>query len=124
MSRPIETKVYSATAGAVGGLVAANLVSWTLGAYVFHGDVPGPVEAVVQYAVPALSTFFAGYWAKHTARPDLQPPTPPEPSEEEWEQAAAALADDQPGAHARDGVPRPGSDRETPVSELGDPGPS
>lgn len=62
---PVEAKVKHATAGAI----LAAFVVWALQRYVFRGDVPEPVVAVVALAVPAVLTFAAGYLAPHTPRP-------------------------------------------------------
>ena len=67
MSGPIETKVSAATiASAVSGLIV-----WALQGYVFRGEVPFPVSSAVQVIVPAVCAFGAGWFARHTPRPDL-----------------------------------------------------
>lgn len=68
MAKPIvETKVTAAsiTAALVG------LALWALNTYAFPSGTPVEVEAVITVAVTYLSTFAAGYLAKHTPRPDL-----------------------------------------------------
>jgi hypothetical protein len=60
----VETKVKAGTAAAA----AAGLVLWCLGRYVFKGAVPDVVASWVYAAVPALLTFAAGYYARHTPR--------------------------------------------------------
>jgi hypothetical protein len=74
MDRPIESKVTAATvATAVTGLVL-----WVLGKLVFRGDVPEPVAGAVLTVVPAIAAFVAGWWARHTPRPDLATKPPEE----------------------------------------------
>jgi hypothetical protein len=88
MSGPIEIKVpVTAIASALSGVGV-----WALQTYVFHGDVPVPVEVAIQTLVPALIGFGAGWLAPHTPRPDI----PVDPVD-------AAAADDEPGDHALDG---------------------
>jgi hypothetical protein len=109
---PVESKVkVAAVASAV-----ASVAVWALQRYVFKGDVPVEVSTAVQLVVPALFAFIGGLLARHTPRPDLRPA---EPSDEEWQAAADALADDEPGAHALDGRGRDGNP-EQPV-DLFDP---
>ena len=63
---PIETKVTASTAGAA----IAGLILWALGTYVFDGQTPAAVAAVVALLVPAAVTFAAGWLAPHTPRHD------------------------------------------------------
>lgn len=64
MNAPVETKVkMSAAAAALSGLLL-----WAAGRYVFKGSVPDVVESWVYAIIPALITFTAGYYAKHTPR--------------------------------------------------------
>lgn len=67
MSAPVEYKVSAATAGAA----LASLGMWALQTFVFHGDLPLPVSVAVQTLVPAVVAFAAGWFTKHTPRPDL-----------------------------------------------------
>lgn len=75
---PTERKVIAATRG--GGLAgaAAGVLVWALDEHVFPGVVPGPVELFVYLAVPAAfaaaGARWAGWQARHTPRPDLDPP--------------------------------------------------
>lgn len=69
MPARVETKVAaSSTAAGLSGLTL-----WALGAYVFHGDVPVPVQGFLLAVIPSGSAFVAGWMAKHTFRPDLAP---------------------------------------------------
>ena len=72
---PVERKVQASTAAAF----ISGLVLWALGRYVFRGAVPDVLVSWVYAVVPAALTFFAGYKAKHTSRPDLEPAAPPVP---------------------------------------------
>lgn len=73
MAPPVEQKVKaSTTVAAVSGLCL-----WALGKYVFKGDVPDVIVTCVYILVPGVLTFVAGYFAKHTPRPELQPVQPP-----------------------------------------------
>lgn len=67
----IETKVKAAT----GAAAVSGFVLWILGSYVFNGEVPAPVVALVSIAVPAVFAFAAGYLARHTPRPTVTGPT-------------------------------------------------
>jgi hypothetical protein len=62
---PVETKVKASTAAAA----LSGLVLFTLGRYVFKGDVPDVVTSWVYAIVPGLLAFGAGYLARHTVRP-------------------------------------------------------
>lgn len=69
MAPPVERKVQaSTTVAAVSGMCL-----WLLGRYVFKGDVPDVIASWVYVLVPGVLTFLAGYFAKHTPRPGLQP---------------------------------------------------
>ena len=74
---PVERKVKAAGAGAAAGAVVAEAVNWALDRYLFTpdmtGDLPGPVSALVLLACSAGAAFAAGWWARHTPRPDLPP---------------------------------------------------
>lgn len=63
---PVESKVKAASGAAVVG----GLIVWALEQYVFGGDVPDPVEAVIYLAVPAITAFLGGFMARHTFRND------------------------------------------------------
>ena len=65
----VERKVK---ASATAATIVSAIVS-LLGLYVFHGDVPDWVTAVVGSLVTGGLTFAAGWLAKHTPR------TPPDP---------------------------------------------
>ncbi|MEV4197000.1 hypothetical protein [Micromonospora globbae] len=74
--RPIESKVKAATAGAGGSAaVITPAVLWVIDELWFNGaaapDVPLPLVGIVGLVVTGVCAFVAGYWAKHTARPDL-----------------------------------------------------
>ncbi|WP_410676639.1 hypothetical protein [Amycolatopsis sp. cmx-4-68] len=62
--QPVERKVTAATTAST--LTAAAVA--VLGLYVFHGDVPDWVTAVVGTLVTGALTFLAGYRAKRTPR--------------------------------------------------------
>ena len=66
---PVETKVKASTAAAA----LSGLILFTLGRYVFKGDVPDVVTSWVYAIVPGVLAFGAGYLAKHTARPGDPP---------------------------------------------------
>lgn len=73
---PIEAKVKAATAGAAGSAaVITPAVIWAVDALWFNGqaapDVPLPLVGLVGLVVTGGCAFAAGWWAKHTARPDL-----------------------------------------------------
>jgi len=74
MARPIESKVTAATLATA----ITALVLWLLGEYAFDGDVPEAVAGVVVTVVPAVAAFIAGWWTKHTPRPDLATKPPEE----------------------------------------------
>lgn len=100
MKKPIETKVISATGGAIGGGgVISTFALWLLGAIFWHGGwsadtastaigaVPGPVQALTIAVVAGISTYVAGYLAPHTSTSpsvvqniQFDPPKPPEPT--------------------------------------------
>lgn len=63
---PIEAKVKNAAVGAA----LAGVVVWALETYVFRGNVPVPIQALIDIAVPAVAAFAFGYAAKHTFRND------------------------------------------------------
>ena len=95
MSGQTESKVTAAATAAGIATAVSNLALWGLETYVFRGDVvPGAVTGAVQTLVIAAATFGAGWYAKHTPRPDLQ--------------ADPVDIAAEPGAHARDGVGRDG----------------
>lgn len=60
----IEAKVKASTTAAT---VAAAVVG-LLGAYVFHGNVPGWVQPIIGAVVTGGLTFAAGWLTKHTPR--------------------------------------------------------
>jgi len=64
---PVEAKVSAAAVAAA----ISSLLVWVLQSYVFAGEVPFPVAAAVQVAVPALVTLAAAWLAPHTHRSDL-----------------------------------------------------
>jgi hypothetical protein len=72
LAGPVEKKVQASTAAAA----VSGLVVWVLGRYVFRGAVPDAVASWIYVVVPGLVTFAAGYLARHTGRPDLQPVPP------------------------------------------------
>lgn len=72
----VEKKVQASTAvSAVTGLVL-----WILGKYVFKSQVPDVIVSWVYFFVPGILTFLAGYFTKHTSRPDLQVVAAPQTS--------------------------------------------
>lgn len=63
---PVEAKVkWGGVGAAVGGVIV-----WALETYTFHGNVPVPVQALIDLAVPAGLAWLLGYSAKHTFRDD------------------------------------------------------
>lgn len=70
----IEPKVRAATAaGATSAAVLLPFVLWLLGAYLFHGDVPVPVQGFAGLVITGACTFAAGYSARHVDRAQLTP---------------------------------------------------
>lgn len=66
MAAPVERKVQaSTTVAAISGMAL-----WVLGKYVFKGDVPDVFASWVYVLVPGALTFAAGYFTRHTARPE------------------------------------------------------
>jgi hypothetical protein len=68
--RTVEPKVRAATLA--GGSSAATLlpfVLWLLATYVFHGEVPLPVQGAVGLIITGGCTLAAGYYARHVDRP-------------------------------------------------------
>jgi hypothetical protein len=65
---PVDPTVERKVAAASTGAAVAGFVIWALNAYVFHGDVPTAVQAVVLILVPGLVALVSGYIAKHTPR--------------------------------------------------------
>ena len=72
---PVERKVKTTTATSA----VVTVVLWALATYVFHGDVPALVQAVVAFVVPAVATFAVGYLTKHTPRAVRRPVVHREP---------------------------------------------
>lgn len=64
-----ERKVTTSTVAAA----VAGLVIWVLGKYVFKGEVPDAVVLAVNVLMPGALAFLAGYFTRHTPRPDLGP---------------------------------------------------
>lgn len=75
MAAQVETKVQASTAAAA----VSGLALWSLGHWVFKAGIPDVVASWVYVLVPGVLAFTAGYLARHTARPDLAPPAPPQP---------------------------------------------
>ena len=71
MAAPVEAKVQTTTLTA--GLT--GVVLYALGKWVFKNEVPDVVQSWVYIAVPAVLTFVAGYFTKHTPR-SIEPVTP------------------------------------------------
>lgn len=67
-----EPKVKAATGAGGAGAVAGAFIVWLLETYVFKGDVPGPVTALVYVVVPgalaAAGAWVGGYTARHQYR--------------------------------------------------------
>jgi hypothetical protein len=57
-------------AGTSGGAVA--FVLWVLATYVFHADVPAPVEGIVELIVPGLAAGIAGWWVRDVEHKEIQ----------------------------------------------------
>lgn len=62
-----ERKVTTSTVAAA----VAGLVIWLVGKYVFKGAVPDPVALAINVLTPGVLAFLAGYFTRHTHRPDL-----------------------------------------------------
>jgi hypothetical protein len=69
----IEPKVQAATAAASSSAILLPFVLWLLGAYLFRGEVPLPVQGFVGLVVTGGSTFVAGYLARHVDRAPVAP---------------------------------------------------
>jgi hypothetical protein len=68
--RTVEPKVRAATAaGASSAATLLPFVLWLLATYVFHGEVPLPVQGAVGLVITGASTLAAGYYARHVDRP-------------------------------------------------------
>jgi hypothetical protein len=86
---PVETKVYAALVGGVGGGAIGSFLLWLLGITVWHvsnaataagaaaAAVPPPVAYLLQWGLPGALAWGAAWLAPHTARPDLAVPTVP-----------------------------------------------
>lgn len=67
---PVETKVKASTGAAVlVGLVVA-LLNWGVGDSQLMGSLPSWAQALAALLAPPLVTFFSGWQASHTPRPD------------------------------------------------------
>ena len=75
MAAQVETKVQAAT----GAAAVSGLVLWVMGHYVFKTGVPDVIASWIYVIVPAVITFAAGYFARHTPRPLPEPIPPQEP---------------------------------------------
>lgn len=62
---PVEAKVKAASATAL----VTGVVVWLLGRYVFGGVVPADVVLAVEAVIPGALAAYAGWKARHTARP-------------------------------------------------------
>lgn len=72
---PVETKVKAATAaGAGSAALITPFVVWLVDELFFNGaappDVPLPVVGLIGLVVTGVSTFVAGWFARHTPRPE------------------------------------------------------
>ena len=88
MLHNIEAKVYAAAVGTGAGAIIAAFLTWGIGVLAFGASanaenataavaaVPGPVVALIGLVVTVGSSFYAGYAADHTSRPDLETPAP------------------------------------------------
>lgn len=81
--RPVERKVYAATIGAGAGSVFSEFVLWGVDAIWWPTpDVnpPTPVAALINFVIPALVAFGAGWLAKHDpGYSEIDEPDTPEP---------------------------------------------
>jgi hypothetical protein len=65
----VEPKVRAATTAAT----VVPFVLWLLSAYLFHGEVPLPVQGIVGTLITGGCTFAAGYLARHVDRAPAGP---------------------------------------------------
>lgn len=76
LNGPVENKVKAATAGGAGSAALITpAVIWAVDELWFNGaaapEVPLQLVGLIGLVVSGLCVFVAGYWAKHTNRPDL-----------------------------------------------------
>lgn len=74
---PVETKVKAAAVGGGVAVTVAGVVVWMLQTYVFHGSPVPPalqdlIELLISLGLTVAGTFWAGWTAPHTLRPDLE----------------------------------------------------
>ena len=77
MTAPVEKKVQASTVTAA----VSGLALWALGRYVFKGAVPDVVASWMYAIVPGALTFAAGYFTRHSPRPELPPVSLPAPAQ-------------------------------------------
>lgn len=70
MSNPVETKVKAATGAALGIGIVVAFLNWAEGNSQLMGFLPPWLQAFLSVAVPPLVTFYSGWQAAHTPRPD------------------------------------------------------
>jgi hypothetical protein len=84
-TRPVERKVYAATIGAGAGTIVSDFVLWGVDSLWWPApnvDPPSPVAALINFLIPALVAFGAGWFAKHDPgyvmidEPDVIEPLP------------------------------------------------
>jgi len=65
----VEPKVKAATsAGAGSAAIILPAVLWLLSTYLFHGQVPVPLEGLTGLVVTGVCTFSGGFYARHVDR--------------------------------------------------------
>lgn len=57
VNAPTETKIVYAS----GGAAVVGLLLWLLGTYVFGGDVPAPLAGFLEFFIPGVVAYIAGY---------------------------------------------------------------
>lgn len=73
---PVENKVKAATSAAfVVGLVVAFL-NYAVGDSQLMGSLPAWAQTLMALVVPPIVTFYSGWKAQHTPRPDMGLLTP------------------------------------------------
>lgn len=75
---PVESKVKAATSAAVLIGLGVAILNQAVGNSQLMGSLPPWVQALIAVVVPPLVTFYSGWKAQHTPRPDTGVLTPEE----------------------------------------------